>query len=403
MKERDEMVNLVDALDDVLARVATGEALERCLARYPDLAVELTELVGARDRLSALAPVPAVLADTLTAHRRQFLSTGRTYKRQAVSTHPFQHFIAWVRPAPLTGRPAFVPALARVAIAFVLMLSIVGGTVAAAQSSLPDSPLYSIKLTVEDARLNLTRDPSQQATLAMTFASERTHEMERLAIANRPISTLVSLRLQNQLDAALSAAARAPEPEMLRLLDQVRTMAQTQERALAQAQVSAPPEASTQDALRLAEQAMTLAQQRAEAGLADPDAFRRQYRHGQGAPVQPTPEATTTPQPPTPTAYVQPTTILEATVTPPPAHTPQASITPQRHQAGTGQPPTSAPGPRGTVTPQQTGPGPQATPGPSGPGPLATDRPGDGTGSGGGDGSGSGGTGGNNGGGTRRP
>jgi Domain of unknown function (DUF5667) len=265
--------------------------------------------------------------------------------------------------------------------------------VAAAQSSLPDSPLYSIKLAVEDARLNLTNDPSQQATLAMTFASERTHEMERLAIAHHPISTLVSLRLQNQLDAALSAAARAPEPDMLRLLNQVRTTAQTQERSLAQAQVNAPREASTQDALRLAEQAVTLAQQQAEAGLADPDAFRRQYRRGQDAPVQltPLPEATTTPQPPTSTTVPQRTATLEATATPQPSHTPQANDTPQRNQAGTGQPPTSVPGPQVTGTPQPTGPGPQPTPGQAGPGPQATDKPGGGSGSGG------------NGGGTRRP
>jgi len=402
------MVNLVDALDDVLARVATplkgvlgtGESLKACLVRYPDLAVELTELVGARDGLSTLAPAPAVPADTLAARRRQFLATARTYKRQAVSAHPFQRFMAWVWPAQRTGRPAFVPVLARVAIAFVLVLSIVSGAVAAAQSSLPGSPLYHIKLTGEDARLNLARDPAQQATLAMTFASERTHEMERLAIANRPISTLVSLRLQSQLDAALNAAARAPEPEMLRLLDQVRMTARTQERALMQAQVNAPREASTQDALRLAEQAVTLAQRRAEAGLADPDAFRHQYRRGQDAPVppMPLPEATATPQPPTSTTVPQRTATLEATVTPQPSHTPQATVTPQRNQAGTGQPPTSAPGPQVASTPQQTGPGPQPTPGQAGPGPQATDKPTDGSGSGG-----SGGTGGNNGGGTRRP
>ena len=394
------MVNLVDALDDVLARVATGESLEGCLARYPNLAVELTELVGARDRLGALAPAPAVPADTLAARRRQFLTTSRTYKRQAASVHPFQRFLAWVwpvqrtgPPAQRTGQPALLPVLARVAIAFVLVLSIVGGTVAAAQSSLPDSPLYRIKLAVEDARLNLTHDPSQQATLAMTFASERAHEMERLAIAHRLISTLVSLRLQNQLDAALSAAARAPEPEMLRLLDQVRTTAQTQERALAQAQVNAPREASTQDALRLAEQAVTLAQQQAKAGLADPDAFRRQYRRGQDAPVQltPLPEATATPQPPTSPTVPQRTATLEATATPQPSHTPQANDTPQRNQAGTGQPPTSVPGPQATGTPQPTGPGLQPTAGQAGPGPQATDKPGGESGSGG------------NGGGTRRP
>jgi len=394
------MANLMDALDDVLARVATGEAMDGCLARYPNLAVELTGLVGAQDYLSVLAAAPVLPADALAARRRQFLSTARTYKRQAASAHPFQHFMAWVwpvqrtgPPAQRTGQPALLPVLARVAIAFVLVLSIVGGTVAAAQSSLPDSSLYRIKLTVEDARLNLTRDPAQQAKLAMTFASERTHEIERLAIAHRPISTLVSLRLQSQLDAALSAAARATEPEMLRALEKVRTMARAQERALAQAQLNAPREASTQDALRLAEQAVTLAQQRAEAGLADPDAFRRQYRRGQDAPVPPAPlpEATTTPQPPTSTTIPQRTATLEATVTPQPSHTPQASVTPQRNQAGTGQPPTSVPGPQ--PTPGQAGPGPQATDTPEG---YPGGKPGGGSGSGGG-------TGGNNGGGTRRP
>jgi len=389
------MVNVIDALDDVLARVATGDSRAACIARYPDLAVELTELVGAQDRLSALAAAPVLPADVLAARRRQFLSTARTYKRQAVSAHPFQHFMAWVRPAQLTGRPALVPVLARVAVAFVLMLSIVGGTVAAAQSSLPDSPLYSIKLAVEDARLNLTRDPAQQATLAMTFAGERTHEMERLAIANRPISTLVSLRLQNQLDAALSAAARAPEPEMLRLLIQVRTTARTQERALMQAQVNAPREASTQDALRMAEQAVTQARQQAESGLTDPNAFRNRYRHNQSAPIQPTrpsePRVTRPSHTLEATATAMATSQPEWTRTPQPTGTREASVTPQRNQAGTGQPPTSVPGPQVTGTPQPTGLGPQPTPGQAGPGPQATDKPGGGSGSGG------------NGGGTRRP
>jgi Domain of unknown function (DUF5667) len=395
------MANLMDALDDVLARVATGESLEGCLARYPNLAVELTGLVGAQDHLSVLAAAPVLPADALAARRRQFLSTARTYKRQAVSAHPFQHFMAWVRPAQLTGRPAFVPVLARVAIAFVLMLSIVGGTVAAAQSSLPDSPLYSVKLMVEDTRLNLTSDPAQQATLALTFAGERTRELERLASARQPISAQVSLRLQNQLDAVLSAAAQAPEPEMLRLLDQVRTMAQIQERALAQAQINAPREASTQDALRLAEQAVTQARQQAESGLTDPNAFRNRYRHNQSTPIQPTrpsePSVTRPSHTPEATATAMATSQPEWTRTPQPTGTREASVTPQRNQAGTGQPPTSVPGPQVTGTPQQTGPGPQPTPGQVGSGPQATDKPGDGSGSGGS------GTGGNNGGGTRRP
>jgi len=391
------MVKLMDVLDDVLARVAAGESLENSVARYPSLAVELTGLIRAREQLSVLSPAPALPGHALAARRRQFLAAARTYKRQTTSANPLQRLVALAWPAQRTGQPAFVPVLARAVIAFVLVLSIMGGTVAAAQPSLPDSPLYSIKLTMEDARLNLTRDPLQQATLSLSFANERTREMERLAIAHRSISSQVSLRLQNQLDAALSDAARVPEPEMLRLLDQVRSMAQTQERALSQAQINAPREVGTQDALRQAEQAVAQARQQAELGLADPNAFRNRYRR-QSAPAQSTPEETATPQPPTPTTSAQPTATLGATVTPWPPHTPQASVTPQRNQAGTGQPPTSVPGPQIIVTPQRTGPGLQPTPGQGGPVPQATDKPGDGSGSGG-----SGGTGGNNGGGTRRP
>ena len=402
------MANLTEALDEVLASVARGESLEGCLARYPNLAVELAQLIGMRDRLGALTPVPAIPADTLAARRRQFLSTARTYKQQTKSANVLQRLAASVWPVQRANRPALWPAtfVARVAIAVVLVLSIMGGTAAAAQSSLPDSPLYGIKLAVEDVRLNLTRDPAQQATLFLSFASERASEMERLAIANHSIQSQVSLRLQNQLDAALSDAARAPEPEMLRLLNQVRLTAQTQEHALMQAQVNAPHEPGTQDALRQAGQAMAQAQREAEAGLADPGAFRSRYRREQNAPMQSTPEVIATPLPPTPTALAQPTATVEATVTPQSLHTPQvsvtpqASVTPQRNQTGTGQPSTRTPGPQVTVTPQQIGPGPQPT-GQGGPGPQATGEPGGGSGSG--ESGSSGGTGGNNGGGTRRP
>ncbi len=400
MKERDEMVNLTDALDDVLARVAAGESLESSLARYTScgMAVELTALVQARAHLSALDPAPALPTDALAARRRQFFASARAHKRHPTSANPLQRLAVWLWPMRPAGRPALMTGLASAAMAFVLVLGIAGGTLTAAQSSLPDSPLYGIKLAVEDARLNLAGDPSQQAMLSLSFASERAREMERLAVANRPIENRVSQRLDNQLENALDAASRAPEHEMLRLLDKVQAMAQAQERALAQARANAPREARSQDALREAEQAMAQARRQAHAGLADPGAFRNRTRHEQGAPVPPSPEATATPQPPTPTPAAQLTATTEATGTPQPSRTPQASVTPQRNQVATGQP-TSAPGPQATVTPQQIGPGPQPTAGSTGPGPQPTDRPGDGPG--GGDGSGPGSGGGT--GGTRRP
>ena len=402
------MVRLANALDDVLARVAAGESRDAAVERYPNMAVELAELLDARNRLSALPQPPAVTADTTAARRRQFLATARAYQQQSAAAQPPRRFLAWVWPRQRAGQPALWPALARAAIVAVLALGIVGGTVAAAQSSLPDSPLYRVKLAIENTRLELAQDPARQTTLAMSLASVRIREMERLAIADRPISTEVTARLQTHLDAALDAARQAPEPEMARLLEQVRTMAREQQRALVQAQVSAPRGASSHAALSLAEQAVTRTQQRAEAGLANPDAFRYQFGRGQDVPVEPTPRptATGTPQPARSTTTPQPAAAHTSTATPTPArtpllsHTPQASATPQREQAGTPQPSTSEPGPQATNTPEQAGPGPEPTPDQAGPGPQPTGTPTDGSGTGSG-------TGGNgdpgSGGGTRRP
>ena len=381
---------LIEALDDTLTRLDEGESLETCLARYPELANELTGLVQARTRLDALAPVPLMSPHFLGTRRREFLATANGFKRQPVSDGLLARF------ARRQVQPSGIPALARVAVVIILVLGLISGTAAAAQASLPDSPLYGLKLSLEDARLSLVRDPAQRMTLALTFAAERSREMERLAESNRPIQAQVALRLQSQLDMALQSAAATDGPNMQRLLEQVCATTGAQARMLAQAQLNAPQGA--QDALRQAEQAMTQAQQRAEQGLADPNAFRNRFRHQLGEPVQATvtPEATVTRPAPTP----QPSATPQASAT----HSLPVTVTPQRNQGGPGQPLAGTPGPKVSVTPGQFGPGPQSTPDPSAP--RSTEPPGCGSGgncngggtNGGGDGGGTGG--GDNGGGT---
>ncbi len=348
---------LSDALDDILARHAMGEPLEACLARYPDLASQLKGLVEARERLNVLAPPPALSATSVAERRRQFLAAAREAKPQAVSDGTFQRLIRWILPIRRKEQPMWIPAFARVALVFMIVLSVLGGTAAAAQASGPDSPLYGVKLAIEDARLSLTSDPTQQATLALTFATERSREIERMVVSNQADSGQVQQRLQAQLELALRNAARASQSETLRLLEQIRAMTQTQERVLTQAQVRASTR--TQETLRLALQIMAQTRQQAEAGLADPNVFRNRYRHREGEPTQPppTPGSTTTPSPSTPPATVT------AAPTHQPTRTPYPSVTPQRQQTGPGQPPTGTPGSHATVTPQQTGPGPQPTPG----------------------------------------
>jgi uncharacterized membrane protein YgcG len=393
---------LIEALDDTLTRLDEGESLETCLARYPELASELTGLVQVRTRLDVLAPVPLLSPRVIVARRREFLATARGFKRRPASGGLLARFALW------QAWPGGVPALARVAIAVILVLGLIGGTAAAAQASLPDSPLYGLKLSLEDARLSLVGDPAQQATLALTLAAERSREMGRLAESDRPIQAQVALRLQSQLDMALQSAAAVDGPAMQRLLEQVRATTGAQARMLAQARLKALQGA--QDALRQAEQAMIQAQKCAEQGLADPNTFRNRFRHQLGEPVQATvtPEATATQPAPTP----RPSATPHASAT----HSVPVTVTPQQNQHGPGQPLAGTPRPKAFVTPGPVDPGPQSTPGPSDPGPQlmpdppsprSTEPPVGGSGGGGNDGGTGGGGGGTgdagSGGGTRHP
>ncbi len=191
-----------------------------------------------------LAPVPVVLPRPRRAPPAVPSHSSRL-PAQSVPAQRLRCFLAWVWPDSGTGTST----ASRAGGGGDRVHAGVGAswrTVAAAQSSLPDSPLYRIKLTAEDTRQALTQDPARQTTLAMGLAGKRIREMEQLSSADRPISAQVTARLEAHLDAALSAARQAPDAEMARLLEQVRASTQVQERALARAQVNAPQSAGSQ-------------------------------------------------------------------------------------------------------------------------------------------------------------
>jgi hypothetical protein len=62
-------------------------------------------------------------------------------------------------------------------VAIVVVLSALGGTVYAAQDSLPGDALYSVKLGVEEATMMLGGDDLARAERALNFASKRVREM----------------------------------------------------------------------------------------------------------------------------------------------------------------------------------------------------------------------------------
>ncbi len=72
-----------------------------------------------------------------------------------------------------------------VIVAIVVVLSALGGTVHAAQDSLPGDTLYSVKLGFEEATMMLGGDDVARAERALNFASKRVREMLTLTERER--------------------------------------------------------------------------------------------------------------------------------------------------------------------------------------------------------------------------
>jgi len=153
-----------DILDDCLERLlAKGETLEQCLASYPEQAVELKPLLEtalATKQASTIEPRPEFKARA----RYQFRSA-----LQEMEPKRRLSFLDWW--------PRWATA---VAIVLVLLLA-GGGTVAAASGSMPDEPLYPVKIASEQVRLILTPSTLSKAELYANLADKRVSEIVYVA------------------------------------------------------------------------------------------------------------------------------------------------------------------------------------------------------------------------------
>jgi len=153
-----------DILDDCLERLlAKGETLEQCLASYPEQAVELKPLLETAletKQASAIEPRPEFKARA----RYQFRSA-----LQEMEPKRRLSFLDWW--------PRWATA---VAIVLVLLLA-GGGTVAAASGSMPDEPLYPVKIASEQVRLILTPSTLGKAELYANLADKRVSEIVYVA------------------------------------------------------------------------------------------------------------------------------------------------------------------------------------------------------------------------------
>jgi len=170
-------------LDECLERLLIkGETVEQCLESYPEQADELKPLLQTAlvtKKASAIQPRP----DFRARARYQFRSA-----LQATEPKRSRPFFGW--------QPRWATAVAIV----LILLLVGGGTAAAAGNSMPDEPLYRVKLATEQVRLALTPSDIGKAQLFAELADKRVAEIIYLANRDKPAQIeLVTRRLDTYL------------------------------------------------------------------------------------------------------------------------------------------------------------------------------------------------------------
>jgi hypothetical protein len=170
-------------LDDCLEKLLVkGRSIEECLADYPEQADELKPLLQ-----TAIVTRKAIVIEP----RPEFRAKARyqlysALKEAASKRHrfPFVWHFRW----------------ATVISTFLILMLTGGGIVAAASNSMPDNPLYQVKLATEQIQLSLTTSPLDKAKLYAKLADRRVTEIINMAQeGNVSLVEITTQRLDNHL------------------------------------------------------------------------------------------------------------------------------------------------------------------------------------------------------------
>ena len=170
-------------LDECLERLLVkGETVEQCLESYPEHAAELGPLLR-----TALATSNALDIQPST----DFMARAR-----------YQLYAELDRAQVRQRRPIFgwQPRWALIVVVVLTVLLVGGGTVVAADSSMPGSPLYPVKLATENIRLKLSLSDVRKAELYAALADRRVAEIARMIEKGRTqLVERTAQRLRNHL------------------------------------------------------------------------------------------------------------------------------------------------------------------------------------------------------------
>jgi len=274
-------------LDLALGQLRAGEPPNQVLGMYPVYADSLGPLLEAAWALKVIDPVEVPGVQAVTADRNDFLAGVTRLQLQPVSSSPLARLKGWLLfnipwLFPNSGEPQrevrqMNLLILKVALVFTVLFGSVGSVMVAAEDSLPDSPIYSLKLAREQVRLAMNSDPAKEAALHFNRAQTRVQEMIQTSEQGDVPQEATMTRLQTHMSEAFRNTAQTADEPMEALLLQAQEMTRRQEQALALAQEQANEQAQT----RLRETARQMSQWRqdAEEGLQDPHQFRLRFGH----------------------------------------------------------------------------------------------------------------------------
>jgi hypothetical protein len=174
-----------DILSECLDRILKGGTVEQCLRDYPEQAAELEPLL--RTALHAkIASNVQPRAEFRARARYEFQSALRDIEMKKSRQNPFLSWI-WQRQ----------PGWSLAVIAVVVMVLSGGGVVAASSFSMPDDPLYSVKLASEKVQLAVTPSDLGKAELNNKFADRRTEEIVYMASKGDSQEVQITAQLLN--------------------------------------------------------------------------------------------------------------------------------------------------------------------------------------------------------------
>lgn len=203
-------------LTECLELMQHGATVDHCVARYPRHAAKLRPMLTLAKKVSK---TPLVPARPQAAEHAWTQLQKRTAELRAggrpVAVHVHRMSYGWLKPAAFAA-------------SFVMALSVAGGGVVfASQDALPNSPLYTVKLTSEDVRLWFVFDEGHEANILLDQSDQRIDEIMTMVRQGHavPQNALSDMNDRNQR----AVAILEKQPENTSLHTRVIIQAQEQE------------------------------------------------------------------------------------------------------------------------------------------------------------------------------